>query len=113
MLMDNILHNLLTQTKDSRETEQNNNNKSDLIQNKEPTCRLNWSEKRSRNKRSQIFSLPLFACDCYDFFYSLAFDGSVFSLVVAVCDDLNQKLWECIIQNVLNQYLLTYLYVFI
>lgn len=33
MLMDNILHNLTVhKTKDPRETEQNNNNKSDLIQ---------------------------------------------------------------------------------
>ena len=63
----------LHKQKIQRETEQNNNNKSDLIQNKEPTCRLNWSEKRSRNKRSQIFSLPLFACDCYDFFLFFGF----------------------------------------
>lgn len=95
--MDNILHNLRTQQKI-----QEKQHKSDLIRNKEPTCRLNWSEKRSRNKRSQIFFAALFfAYACYDvFLISVAFDGSVFVVVVVFrcccCDDLNQKLWECI-----------------
>lgn len=74
MLMDNILHNLRTQQKIQEKQHQ-----SDLIQNKEPTCRLNWSEKRSRNKRSRIFFAALFfAYACYDVFFILWFLMALF-----------------------------------